>query len=335
MLEKPIAITPGEPAGIGTEITVKAWKDKSCPPFFLIDDAERVANRAKEASLEVPIRIVSSPEQSLECFIDALPILPHKFPVHCKPGKPEELNASAVIEAIEIAVGYAKSGIVSALVTNPIQKEILTKENFQYPGHTEFLAALCGTDVKPVMLLASDELLVVPVTIHEPLSNVPKLLNEGLLQQTILTINSALKTDFSITRPRLCVSGLNPHAGENGTIGAEEEKIIKPAIEFLKNNGLRINGPVSADSMFTKDARMSYDIAICMYHDQALIPIKTLDFWNSVNVTIGLPVVRTSPDHGTALNLAGSGHADANSMITAIKLAHKIYNNRLASKGFS
>ena len=334
MLEKPIAITPGEPAGVGTEITVKAWKDKSCPPFFLIDDAERVANRAKEASLEVPIKIVSSPEQSLECFIDALPILPHKFPVHCKPGKPEEENASAVIEAIEIAVRYAKSGIVSALVTNPIQKEILTKENFQYPGHTEFLAALCGTDVTPVMLIASDELLVVPVTIHEPLGKVPKLLNESLLQRTILTTNSALKTDFSITRPRLCISGLNPHAGENGTIGLEEEKIIKPAIEFLKNQGLRIDGPVSADSMFTKDARMHYDIAICMYHDQALIPIKTLDFWNSVNVTIGLPIVRTSPDHGTALNLAGSGHADANSMVTAIKLAHKIYKNRLASKGF-
>ena len=334
MLGKPIAITPGEPAGIGTEITVKAWKDKSCPPFFLIDDAERVTNRAKEANLEVPIKIINTPEQSLGCFIDALPILPHKFPIHCKPGKPVVLNAQAVIESIEIAVRYAKSGLVSAIVTNPIQKDILTNEKFQYPGHTEFLAALCGTELKPVMLLASDELFVVPVTIHEPLSNVPKILNESLLQQTILITNSALKTDFSINSPRLCVSGLNPHAGENGTIGLEEEQIIKPVIESLKNRGLRINGPVSADAMFTKDARMSYDIAICMYHDQALIPIKTLDFWNSVNVTIGLPIVRTSPDHGTALNLAGSGDADANSMITAIKLAHKIYKNRLAGLGF-
>ena len=333
MLGKPIAITPGEPAGIGTEITVKAWKDKSCPPFFLIDDAGRVANRAKEANLEVPIKIINSPEQSLECFIDALPILPHKFPVHCKSGKPEELNAPAVIEAIEIAVNFAKKDLVSAIVTNPIQKEILTKEKFQYPGHTEFLAALCGSKVEPVMLLASDELLVVPVTIHEPIGNVPKILNKSLLQRTILITNKALKTDFSIKSPRLCVSGLNPHAGENGTIGLEEEQIIKPAIESLKNRGLRINGPVSADSMFTTDARKSYDIAICMYHDQALIPIKTLDFWNSVNVTLGLPIVRTSPDHGTALNIAGSGYADANSMITAIKLAHKIYKNRLASLG--
>ncbi len=334
MLEKPIAITPGEPAGIGTEITLKAWKDKSCPPFFLIDDAERVATRAKEANLEVPIEIINSPEQTLGCFINALPILPHKFPVHCKPGKPEELNAPAVIEAIEIAVSFAKTGLVSAIVTNPIQKEILTKEKFQYPGHTEFLASLCGTEVEPVMLLASNELLVVPVTIHEPLANVTKILDESLLQRTILIANSALKTDFLINSPRLCVSGLNPHAGENGTIGLEEEQIIKPVIESLKNSGLRINGPVSADSMFTKDARMSYDIAICMYHDQALIPIKTLDFWNSVNVTIGLPIVRTSPDHGTALNLAGSGDANAVSMITAIKLAHKIHKNRLASLGF-
>ena len=331
MQEKPIAVTPGEPAGIGTEITIKAWKNRSCPPFFLIDDVERVYSRAKDADLEIPIEVIKTPSQTLDCFHNALPILPHKFPVHCKAGRPVDDNAQSVTKAIKIAADYAKEGIVSALVTNPIQKEILKRAKFEYPGHTEFLAALCREKTKPVMLLASDQLLVVPVTIHEPLSNVANILTEQLLIQTILIAERALKNDFSINRPRLCVSGLNPHAGENGTIGFEEEKIIKPAIESLKMRGLRIFGPVAADSMFSENARLEYDIAICMYHDQALIPIKTLDFWNSVNVTIGLPIVRTSPDHGTALNLAGTGEADANSMIAAIKLADKIYTNRLAN----
>ena len=328
MQEKPIAVTPGEPAGIGTEITIKAWRNRSCPPFFLIDDVERVYSRAKETELEVPIEVIKTPSQTLDCFHNALPILPHKFPVHCEAGRPVDDNAQSITKAIKTAVDYAKEGVVSAIVTNPIQKEILKQAKFEYPGHTEFLAALCGEKTKPVMLLASNQLLVVPVTIHEPLSNVSNILTEQLLVQTILIAERALKTDFSINKPRVCVSGLNPHAGENGTIGSEEEKVIKPAIESLKTRGLRIFGPVAADSMFSENARLEYDIAICMYHDQALIPIKTLDFWNSVNVTIGLPIVRTSPDHGTALKLAGTGEADPNSMIAAIKLAGKIYKNR-------
>ena len=331
MNNKPLVVTPGEPAGIGVEVTLKAWESGKTGVFFLLDDPDRVKERAKIAGLNVPIRIIRAPKEANVYFSEALPVLPHYFPNTCVPGKPSVENARSVIEALHISVDFVEQGLVSGIVTNPIQKHTLKATGFKYAGHTEYLAHLVKGNPKPVMLLVSPILRVVPVIIHDPICKIPELLTTELIVEVCLITARSLVHDFNIKQPRIWIAGLNPHAGEGGTIGIEEIEIIEPAIKILKAYGVEISGPFPADSMFHGAARDQYDVAICMYHDQALIPLKTLDFWGAVNTTIGLPFVRTSPDHGTALELAGTGKANPESLINAIVLAEQIYSWRQKS----
>ncbi|MBY0332655.1 MAG: 4-hydroxythreonine-4-phosphate dehydrogenase PdxA, partial [Acetobacteraceae bacterium] len=244
------------------------------------------------------------------------------------PGRPDPANARAVIAAIEEAVALARAGRAAGVVTNPIQKSVLTAAGFPHPGHTEFLGALAGTGVPPVMMLASPDLRVVPVTVHEPLRAAIARLTTDMIVATARIAHAALIADFGIAAPRLAVAGLNPHAGEDGTLGTEDRDIVAPAVAALRDLGIAARGPVPPDTMFTAHARPTYDAAICLYHDQALIPIKTLDMAGGVNVTLGLSIVRTSPDHGTALDIAGRGLADPSSLVAALRMAAVIAGNR-------
>ncbi|WP_193173006.1 4-hydroxythreonine-4-phosphate dehydrogenase PdxA [Nisaea nitritireducens] len=319
----PLAVTPGEPAGTGAEITLKAWSSARnlLSPFFLLDDPERLERLARLIGADVPVRAIDKPEDAAGVFERALPVLPIAFSTPPVPGKLDPANGGAVIAGIERAVQLTSEGRSAGVVTNPIQKSVLYEAGFKYPGHTEFLAALAGPDITPVMMLAAPAVRVVPVTIHIPLKQVPETLTTEMIVTKSRITAEALKRDFGCRSPRLAIAGLNPHAGEDGTIGTEDRDIVAPAVEALKAEGIAAFGPLSADTMFHAEARESYDAAICMYHDQALIPIKTLDFWGGVNVTLGLPFIRTSPDHGTALQLAGTGRAHADSMIAALAMA--------------
>jgi len=316
-----IALTCGEPAGVGPELSFAAWEClKDELDFFLIADRKQIASVATSH----PFCEIIRPTEAREAMQTGLPLLHHDFSCVVKPGAPNHQNASAVIEVIRRGVDLVKTGLATALCTNPINKQVLKEgANFAFPGHTEFLAHL-GDTLRPVMMLSAPELRVVPVTIHIPLATVPAVLSDTLLEETILVTNEALKRDFSIARPRLAVAGLNPHAGEGGTMGHEETTLIAPVLDRLRAQGLDIKGPMSADTMFHPDARATYDAAICMYHDQALIPIKTLDFHGGTNITLGLPFVRTSPDHGTAFDIAGKGRADPSSLIAALRQAAAI-----------
>ena len=319
----PLAVTSGEPAGAGAEITLKAWsdaRDRLCP-FFLLDDPDRLERLVRLIGADVPVRAIDKPDEASAIFKHALPVLPTTFSTPPVPGKLDPANGAAVIAGIERAVRLAREGQCSGVVTNPIQKSALYEAGFGYPGHTEFLAALAGPDVTPVMMLAAPAIRVVPVSIHIPLKQVPEMITTEMIVNKALITAEALKRDFGCKRPRLAIAGLNPHAGEDGTIGTEDRNIIAPAVEALMAQGIEAFGPLSADTMFHAEAREGYDVAFCMYHDQALIPIKTLDFWGGVNITLGLPFIRTSPDHGTALDLAGTGRAHANSMIAALAMA--------------
>ena len=319
---KPIAISCGEPAGIGPEIAVAAWhalKDEL--PLLWIGDPHHLP-------LGTPIAAVSTATEAASVGTDAMAVLAHDFGPRAIPGLPNPLHARGVINAIETGVDLVRSGQARALCTAPIHKAALIDgAGFKYPGHTEFLAALCDTD-QVVMMLACDALRVVPTTIHIPLADVPRRLTAALLTDTILITHAALRRDFGISTPRIAVAGLNPHAGEDGKMGHEEIDMITPTLDALRAEGLNITGPMSADTMFHPGARARYDVAVCMYHDQALIPIKTLDFSGGVNVTLGLPIIRTSPDHGTAFDIAGKGIADATSMIAAIRMAAKMADAR-------
>ncbi len=328
--EAPLALTPGEPAGVGAEIALKAWSGGQAPLFFLIDDPDRVHRISRDAGLDVPVTEIGGPEQAGAANADGLPVLRCAGLSAAKLGRPDATTAPAVIKAIEDAVAMAVSGAVAAVVTNPIQKNTLHQAGFPHPGHTEFLADLAG-GARSVMMLASTELRVVPITIHEPLRRVPELLTRDLIVETARITRDALKNDFGLDAPRLAFAGLNPHAGEGGSIGTEDAEVIAPAIKTLRAEGMLVDGPLPADSMFHADARARYDAALCMYHDQALIPIKTLDFWGGVNVTIGLPFVRTSPDHGTALDLAGTGKANEKSLVAALCMARNIARHRAAA----
>jgi 4-hydroxythreonine-4-phosphate dehydrogenase len=312
---KPLILTMGEPAGIGAEITAGAWRALrgSGLCFALIDDAGR--------DFGVPVARISAPEEANAVFAQALPILHRPLAAPVVPGKPSPAHAGAVIASIEEAVALAKAGRAAGVVTNPIQKASLTAAGFPHPGHTEFLGELAGTGVPPVMMLACPELRVVPVTVHEALAKAIARLNPALIMETSRIVDAALKRDFGIAAPRLAIAGLNPHAGEAGTMGREEINIIAPAIAALRAEGIDARGPMPPDTMFTALARPGYDAAICLYHDQALIPIKTIDMAGGVNVTLGLSIIRTSPDHGTALDIAGKGLADPASLIAAIRLA--------------
>jgi 4-hydroxythreonine-4-phosphate dehydrogenase len=333
MTGRPIALTMGEPAGIGPDITLAAWMRRDAmrlPPFYCLADPEMLGARARALGIDCPIETVA-PADAAGVFARALPVVPLGGRVAAEPGRLDPRNAGAVIEAIARAVGDVRSGSASAIVTNPINKKALYEAGFQHPGHTEFLgtlsAAWTGAPGTPVMMLAGPDLKAVPVTIHIPLHEVAAALNEGLIVETGRILAADLKRRFGIAAPRLGVAGLNPHAGEGGTIGNEEETIIRPAIAALAAEGIAAIGPLPPDAMFHKAARARYDAALCMYHDQALIPAKTLAFAETVNVTLGLAFVRTSPDHGTALDIAGTGKADPSSLAAALRLAADLAAN--------
>jgi 4-hydroxythreonine-4-phosphate dehydrogenase len=329
----PLALTMGEPAGIGGEIAIKAWigRRPGAAPFFVIDDPERLQRLARRLGLALPVRAIRSPAEAMGAFAGALPVLPLTLPVPPLPGRPDPANAAAVIGAIETAVELAMSGRAAAVVTNPIHKATLYDAGFKHPGHTEFLAALAGMSTPPVMMLAADELRVVPVTVHLSLKDALARLSTEIIVEAGRITATALKRDFGVARPRLAVAGLNPHAGEQGALGSEEAAIVAPAVAALRRAGIDARGPLAPDAMFTADARKTYDAALCMYHDQALIPIKTIAFDRAVNVTLGLPFVRTSPDHGTAFDIAGTGKAGESSLVAALALAAAMAGRRAAA----
>ncbi len=325
----PLAVTGGDPAGIGFDITLAAWAQRSAlglPPFALFADAGALAERAATLGLTAPIARISELSQTATVFTHSLPVVDVTQSAPTRAGHPDSANGAAVITCIERATAAVIQGHASALVTNPIAKNVLYAAGFKHPGHTEFLAALAerhhpGQTFNPVMLLSCDELRVVPLTIHVPLAEVPGLISKAAIIKTAGILDAGLRRDFGIANPRIAVAGLNPHAGEAGTIGREDEEIVRPAVEALQNKGLRVTGPHSADTLFHAAARETYDAVIAMYHDQALIPIKTLAFDRGVNMTLGLPFVRTSPDHGTAFDIAGSGAARPESLIEALRQA--------------
>ena len=313
-----LALTMGDPAGIGGELTLQAWTllHASGPAFAALDDPARLA--ALDAG--VPIQTVDSITEAASVFPHALPVLPIALAVPVMPGRPDPANAPAVIASIERAVHLALAGEAAAVVTNPISKAVLYRAGFAHPGHTEFLGALTGAP-HPVMMLANDFLRVVPVTVHVGLRTAIDGLTTAAILHAARITAAALRTRFGIAAPRLALAGLNPHAGEGGAMGDEEARIIQPAIDTLRAEGMHITGPHPPDTMFTQAARAGYDAAICMYHDQALIPLKTLDMASGVNITLGLPIIRTSPDHGTAFDIAGTGRADPSSLVAALRLA--------------
>lgn len=319
----PLALTMGEPAGIGGEITLKAWQARAVhavPPFFVIDDAARLESLAAASGVDVSIREIREPGEVAHVFPFALPVLAHALSRPPVPGRPDSANAPAVIGAIERAVTLVRTGQASAVVTNPIQKETLYAAGFAYPGHTEFLGALADVP-HPVMMLAGPQLRVVPVTVHLSLADALSALSTAAIVTCGRVTAAALKRDFGVVRPRLAVAALNPHAGEGGTMGSEEREIIAPAVATLAAQGIEVCGPAPADTLFHAEARRRYDAVLCMYHDQALIPLKTLDFERGINITLGLPFIRTSPDHGTATDIAGRGVANPASLIAALTTA--------------
>jgi 4-hydroxythreonine-4-phosphate dehydrogenase len=336
---KPLALTMGDPAGVGLEITLMAWRDRGAdlvPPFVLFADPEAVAARSRLTGLDVPIEIVDGLEHAAAVFVDRLPVRPVRLSAPAQPGRPDAANAGAVISSIEDALAAVRKGHAAAVVTNPIAKAVLYRAGFKYPGHTEFLAHLAeahdpGRRFRPVMMLVSDALRVVPLTVHIPLAEVAKSITRAAILDTLRITSEALQRDFGLARPRIAVAGLNPHAGEAGTLGREEEEVIAPAVRELRAEGLAVTGPHSADTLFHADARAAYDAVVAMYHDQALIALKTLAFDTAVNLTLGLPFVRTSPDHGTAFDIAGQGRASARSLVASLKLAATLARRRAAA----
>lgn len=316
----PIVASCGDPAGIGPECLARAWlarDDAALPPFAVVGSREQLDSAAGT----VPVRAVASMEQAAAIFATALPVI-DLGPLNQRPGEPTSKGAAMALAALDLAASIAISGEASALVTGPIAKAELQDVGFAHPGQTEFVAAACGVRADDaVMMLAGPSLRVVPMTVHTPLAQVPAKLTQDLIVGRIRIAVRALQRDFGLERPRIAVAGLNPHAGEQGRMGDEEIRIIAPAVEQLRGEGLDVVGPLAGDTMFHAEARARYDLAVCMYHDQALIPMKALDFDHGVNVTLGLPIIRTSPDHGTAFAIAGTGQASAEPTIAAIRMA--------------
>jgi 4-hydroxythreonine-4-phosphate dehydrogenase len=326
----PIALTLGEPAGIGPDLAVAIWhrrRELNLPPFYIVADEKFLRRRAAALRLDTPTAQVT-PASAIEAFASALPVVGLDIAVTAEPGGPDGSSAPAAIASIRRAVGDVLAGKAAAIVTNPIAKNVLYKSGFAEPGHTEFLASLVqeatGETRRPVMMLWSPELAVVPVTIHLPLREIFDHLSTDLIVETGRIVAHDLSRRFRLLHPRLVVAGLNPHAGEDGMLGEEDRTIVAPAVARLLGEGIDAKGPLPADTLFHKDARARYDAALCMYHDQALIPIKTLAFDHAVNVTLGLPFVRTSPDHGTAFDIAGKGVADPTSLVAALRLAARL-----------
>jgi 4-hydroxythreonine-4-phosphate dehydrogenase len=328
-MAKPLALTSGEPAGIGPDITLAAWlrrAELNLPAFYVRGDSGLFRERAKTLGLDVRFAEIR-PEDALATFADALPVAPTGKIATARPGQPDGSSADAVIASIRQAVDDVVAGRAAAVVTNPIAKSVLYRSGFRHPGHTEFLAELAaagGHAPQPVMMLWSPTLAVVPVTIHLSLRDAIAQLSGELIVSTVRIVAAGLKSRFGIARPRLALSGLNPHAGEDGSLGNEERDIVTPAVDMLRAEGIDVRGPLPADTMFHEAARKTYDCAVCMYHDQALIPIKTLAFDDGVNVTLGLPFIRTSPDHGTAFDIAGTGRANPSSLVAALRLAARM-----------
>src|SRR5665213_3079951 len=325
-MAKPLALTSGEPAGIGPDIAMAAWlrrNELKLPAFYLLGDRDFLSGRARTLGLKIDLADVR-PEDALAAFADALPVVATGHAATAPAGQPDGSSAGAAIASIRQAVGDVVAGRASAVVTNPIAKSVLYRAGFRHPGHTEFLAELAaqaGNTPQPVMMLWSPALAVVPVTIHLSLREAIGQLSRELIVTTARIAVAGLKARFGLRSPRLAISGLNPQAGEDGTLGNEDLTIVTPAIEVLRKEGIDVRGPLPADTMFHDAARKTYDCAICMYHDQALIPIKTIAFDEAVNVTLGLPFIRTSPDHGTAFDIAGTGKANPSSLIAALRLA--------------
>ncbi len=335
-----LAVSMGDPAGIGLEITLKAWlerNERGISPFVVFADPKALAARSESLGLTVPVKTVERLTDAIDLFATALPVRSVPLAVTARPGAPSPENAPAVIQAIERATESVVLGEASALVTNPIAKHVLHAAHFGHPGHTEFLAALAqshypGKRFHPVMMLASNELRVVPLTVHCALAEVPGAITRRLIFETVRITFEALSRDFRVTSPRIAVTGLNPHSGEEGRMGREEADIIAPAIAELRSEGLSVTGPHPADTLFHPAARRTYDAVIAMYHDQALIPFKTIAFHEGVNVTLGLPFVRTSPDHGTAFDIAAQGCASPASFIESLKTAATLSAARFAAQ---
>ncbi len=327
----PIALTMGDPAGIGTDITILSWKQRKqhgLAPFFVLSRKSLFAEMAVLDGFEIPLATIRCPFEAIEVFAKALPILELPQSVATKPGSADPSSGEMTIFSITQAVELVKKGQAASIVTNPINKHVLYEAGFEFPGHTEYLAKLSEQwghgPVRPVMMLASKQLRTVPLTIHIPLSKVAEHLTGALIMETARIISKDLTRYFGLPSPRIAVAGLNPHAGENGAMGAAEIDIIAPALDVLKAEGMNVTGPHPADTLFHASARETYDVVIGMYHDQALIPIKTLSFDEGVNTTLGLPFIRTSPDHGTAYDIAGKGVARPTSLIEALKLASQM-----------
>ena len=330
--DPPLALTIGEPAGICGEIACRAWLElrESGPAFVALGDPAYFLETAAALDLAVPVEPVAAVEDAPAVFARALPAIGPGLPAPAVPGRPDGAAAAAVIGSIEEAVRLTLEGRAAALVTNPIHKASLYAAGFRHPGHTEFLAELSGGG-RPVMMLACEGLRVVPVTVHLSLAEAVKTLDGEAIVACGRIAAEALARDFGISAPRLAVAALNPHAGEGGHLGREEIEIIAPAIETLRAAGIAVAGPFPADSLFHAAARERYDAALCMYHDQALIPLKTIDFDGGVNATLGLPIVRTSPDHGTAFDIAGQGRASARSLVAALRMAGVMARHRASA----
>lgn len=333
-----VALSGGEPAGIGPDIALAAWVQRNesrLPAFGLYADADVIAERRDRLKLDIPLQIVSSVREAARIFTHSLPIIDVRCAAPVVPGQPDPANGRSVIAAIEMATKAVATGDAAALVTNPIAKHVLYDAGFRHPGHTEFLAELAeqhypGTTYRSVMMLASDDLRVVPLTIHVALASVPSLVTAAEIEFTVRIMAEALRRDFGCAQARIAVAGLNPHAGENGTMGTEDRDVIAPAIQKLRAEGIDVRGPLSADTLFHAAARETYDAVLAMYHDQALIPLKTLAFDSGVNITLGLPFVRTSPDHGTAFDIAGTGRASCASLVAALSCAVRMAEHRAA-----
>lgn len=329
---KPLLVTMGDPAGIGGEILLRAIADARLKtgnrPVIALDDPERLNKLKQQLGIDTAINVLDATDtlgDSPQAKPDTLHVWPLPMPVAAEPGKPSSDNAAAILASIERAVAATLDGHAAAVITNPIAKDVLIWAGFKHPGHTEYLGQLAEdaghTVRRPVMMLAGPSLRTIPVTVHIALATVPLVLNSDLIVETAEIAAADLTANFGITHPRLAISGLNPHAGESGLMGKEDDEIIKPAIAALQAKGIDANGPFPADTLFEQSKRSFYDVALCMYHDQALIPVKTLDMANTVNVTLGLPFIRTSPDHGTAFDIAGKGIAQPDSLIAAINMA--------------
>jgi 4-hydroxythreonine-4-phosphate dehydrogenase len=320
----PLALTIGDPAGVGPELAAAAWAlrdSEGLPPFFVVGSARVVEEAARRRGISAPVCTVKAPDEVAECFDGALPVL-DLADLRYTPGEPDDAGASLALNALATATGLVRSGAASALVTGPIAKSRLARVGFDHPGQTEFVAQACGvTAENAVMMLAGPSLKVVPITVHVALRLVPDMLTAELIRTRAAITAAALTRDYGLTAPRLAVAGLNPHAGEDGRMGHEDTQVVAPAVAMLRDAGINAFGPLPPDTMFHAEAREGYDVAICMYHDQALIPMKALDFDAGVNVTLGLPIIRTSPDHGTAFAIAGTGKARVGPTIAALRMA--------------